>query len=1293
MALMPKIRFEGEYDESLKAVNNSNLRKQRVIPDGKLVYADSSSLPIKLPTDTMLFTTDTRELYIGTGDSIKRVNLGNDGEIIDKSDYLTKIEAARIYIQKDNIPDELVTEDELAAALKKINDTIDELSRLGDDITNIENEYLKKEDAKKFVDKDKLDIDLSKKVDIENLTTTGNHTFVRNNDNGVSLEYQNIAGNKNSSIDVGKDKIVINSSNTNSDKKGSKLYINQDGIYYTNSNDNNFENSDEILTKKDLSGLEKKINDNTLEIENVKSNVNTLSNNVTEAVKTAENAAAQVETAVTKAQTAIDTASGFADDINNIKNKVNNIESDVNTAKEKAASAEETAKNTANSLKTVTDSITNINASIGNLNTLTQDHESRIDALEKNSQNADIEELNKAIDDVKDIAEKNKTDIENLDKRVTQNESDIADLKSKEITDIDDIREKVNSISSIENQITTLISNISTTETATNKKIDDLTAAINQLRKDLTALNEKVDNYHKEEPIIKKSISSINKPDIFKNGIIDIAIGTPVSLPSSIEVTLDDGTKKNIDVSYDKTFNSTDVGTIQTITGTLVLPTDGSIENPENFNLEVSFRVYDYITNIVNNSISRSVEYNTQFNDIPDIPMTTTCNLASGNTKPFDIDWNEAKTNYDPENSSKQNLTGYIVEKDNIRNINNLNVALAVTVAARKFDIISINADETVHEVEFGTVYSALGLPSSVTVTLDDNSTKTVLVNWDNSTYSNTSTLTEQTISGTLVLDSNTTNSKGLIATYIVKVKEKPVVPKNIIEIESLSSKTVDYGTTFENLELPTSVSVTAKNDKETSTISLAVNWNSADYDLTKENVNQTITGELVLIDGVTNTNNLKASCIIKVKEQILNIISVNNDGIIHEVEYDTPYSSLRLPDKVTVTLSNNSTKDLAVTWSNVYSSKMTDTTQTLIGILTLASNITNNNDLKAEYIVKVKEKPSKNITSIQKFSTKEVEYDTEFSSLGLPILVIAEFDNGTTSNLRVIWNSADYSSTKTDAEQTITGELVLDEGMTNTNNLTATYKVKVKEQLNVVWVETFSKEDVEAGTNISDLGLPSKVKVRYNDDSEEQVLVTWNNSDYDPDQSGEQTIKGTLTIPEGKYNKNNMTSEFKVTVKLSSQGNEWEWTEYVKLESFANNIRKFPSKIGHDFTDEDVMGVWDEDDDTLMLEEPTVEFRYLGCMKTLTEGDKQTVTLLTEEQVHDPSIMNQNLMAVYPEGIKTPLGTGYETEENIEAYKSEIINDFGFTSNRGLFLENGLLRFEVAAHENNVYLVRKKKK
>lgn len=1119
MALTPKIKFESRYDENFRAINNSNLRKQRVIPDGKLVYAESNNLPSKLPSDTMLFTTDTRELYIGTGESIKRVNLGNDGEVIDKSDYLTKIEAAKIYIQKDNIPDELVTEEELEAALKTINDTIDELLKLGDDIIDIEDKYLKKEDAKKFVDKDKLDADLSKKVDIEHLTPTGNHTFVRNNDNGVSLEYQNMAGDKDSSISIGKDKIVINSSNTKGDKIGSKLYINQDGIYYTNSNDDNFENTDEILTKKDLSGLDKKINDNTLEIQDIKSNINNISSSVTEAVKTADNAAAQVGTAVTKAQTAIDTATGFADEISSLKNKVSTVESDVNTAKEKADSAKESADNTANSLNNVTNSISNINSSINKLNTAKENHETRIKTLEENSQSADITKINKAIDDVRDMAVKNKTDIADLTVRVSKNESDIATLKSKEISDIDTIREKVNSISSIETQISTLINNISTTETATNKKIDDLTSAIAQLRKDLTALNEKVDNYHKEEPIEKKNISSIDKPEIFKNGITDVAVGTPINLPTTVEVTLEDGTKKTLGISYDKTFNSTDIGSVQTITGTLILPIDGSIENPENLDLSVSFKVYDYITNIVNNSISKNVEYNTQFNDISGIPMTVSCNLASGNTSSFDIDWNEAKANYDPQNSSKQSFTGYIIEKENVKNTNNLNVALSITVASRKFDIIAINADETVHEVEFGTAYSAIGIPSSVTVTLDDNSTKTVLVNWDNSTYSSTSTLTDQTITGTLILDSNTTNSKGLTASYKVKVKEKPIVPKNIISVESISNKTVDYGTTFENLSLPSSVNVTAKNDEETSTMSLAVNWNSADYDLTKVDIDQVVTGELVLIDGVTNTNGLKASCKVKIREQILDITSVSNDSTVHEVEYDTPYSSLELPNNVTVTLEDNSTRSLSVTWSNTYSSTNTTSNQKLEGTLTLTSNITNSSNLKAEYTVKVKEQ-----------STPE-------------------------------------------------------------------------------------------------------------------------------------------------------------------PGDEWEWKEYVKLESFANNIRKFPSKIGHDFTDEDVMGVWDEDDDTLMLEEPTVEFRYLGCMKTLTEGDKQTVTLLTEEQVHDPSIMNQNLMAVYPDGIKTPLGTGYDTEENIEAYKSKILNEFGFTSNRGLFLEDGLLRFEVAAHENNVYLVRKKKK
>ena len=1289
MALTPKMHFEGSLDESLKAVSNSNLRKQKVIPDGKLVYGVSIDLPPRLPSDTLLFTTDTRELYIGTNNSIKRVNLGNDGEIIDKTDYLTKVEAAGIYIQKEELnPDSVVTKVILKEAIDdlkdKVNDSVAEMDFKADK----EDVFNKKEANDLFIDKDEFSNGLNKKVNIENLTPTGNHTFVNNNNNGVSLEYQNIAGDKNSSISVGKDKITINSSSTKGDKIGSKLYINQDGIYYTNSNDDNFENADEILTKRDVSSINQNIESYNTQIQSINASINTLSNTVTEAVKSADKAVSQIESATTIAQTAIDTANGFSDSITKINNDISKYSKDIADAKKEADEAKAAAETNSNTLTTLSNSfntsIESVNKSIQTLTSTTDDHKTRIEALENGTQSAaDIEALTKSIDDVSKVAEKNKEDIAAINTKLTTIETDISNLKQKDIDLEKDYKDKIDAL---QGQVTTLVNKVSTIQTNTADQIAKLTKDIKDLNDTITELNKEIAEL-KDTPIVSTPITSIEKPEIFTNGITDVPIGSPVNLPSSVEVTLEDGTKKTIDILYDKMFDNTKVGEIQTITGTLKLPTDGSISNPEDFKLEVSLRVYDYIANIPNNSISKSVEYNTQFNDIADIPMSINCNLHSGRIESFDIDWSEARTNYDPQNSSKQDLTGYIIEKDNIRNINNLNVSLSITVASRKYDITAINADETVHEVEFGTAYSALNLPSSVVATLDDGSTKNILVNWDDSTYSSTAVLIDQTITGTLVLDSNTINTKGLVATYIVKVKEKPIVPKNITNVESLANKTVEYGTTFENLSLPSSVNVTAKNDEETSTISLVVNWNSSDYDLTKVNVNQTITGELVLLENMTNTSNLKATCVVKVKEQVFTIESVESDGDVHEVEYNTPYSSLALPNKVTVTLNDNSTQDLTVTWSNDYSSTKTDDVQTLTGTLTLPNNITNPNDFKVEYMVKVKEKPVKNIVSVEEFSTvKEVEYNTSFTDLGLPSKVSVELNDGTSANLSVTWNSSDYSATKTDVNQTVTGILTLGEDMVNRDNVTATYTVKVKEKppKNVTNIASFSTKEVDYETAFADLGLPSTVAVTFDDGTTSNLSVTWNSADYSNTKTdADQTITGELTLSEGMVNTDNLTATYTVKVKEAPVPQEG-WTEYFALNSFGRDIRNFPTQIGHEFDDRDLMGEYDDDDNLIYA--PTIKIYYLGPHKTVFSGDAGTIMKMTEEDVMNPDIMNQKLMDKHPGGLEVPLDYD-DTADAQQAFYDEV-RSFGWTPAKRVNIEDGKLNFVPPVNESSVYRI-----
>ena len=100
-------------------------------------------------------------------------------------------------------------------------------------------------------------------------------------------------------------------------------------------------------------------------------------------------------------------------------------------------------------------------------------------------------------------------------------------------------------------------------------------------------------------------------------------------------------------------------------------------------------------------------------------------------------------------------------------------------------------------------------------------------------------------------------------------IQEEP--KKNIKSIQSIT-KSVDYGTTFENIGLPNAVVVTLDDD---TTVDLSITWSSSSY-VSTQSGSQTITGTLVLTNSLTNTNNLTAIAVVTVAEQTID--PVNND-------------------------------------------------------------------------------------------------------------------------------------------------------------------------------------------------------------------------------------------------------------------------------------------------------------------------------------------------------------------------------------------------------------------------------
>ena len=91
----PVIKFNNSTVTGRKAVNASYQTKR--YPEGVILYTTSAELPDSLSANALIFTTDTAELYVGTGTGIKKLKLGSEADL-DPAIYL-KISSARASYQ------------------------------------------------------------------------------------------------------------------------------------------------------------------------------------------------------------------------------------------------------------------------------------------------------------------------------------------------------------------------------------------------------------------------------------------------------------------------------------------------------------------------------------------------------------------------------------------------------------------------------------------------------------------------------------------------------------------------------------------------------------------------------------------------------------------------------------------------------------------------------------------------------------------------------------------------------------------------------------------------------------------------------------------------------------------------------------------------------------------------------------------------------------------------------------------------------------------------------------------
>ncbi|MGI6649344.1 MAG: beta strand repeat-containing protein [Bacillota bacterium] len=237
-----------------------------------------------------------------------------------------------------------------------------------------------------------------------------------------------------------------------------------------------------------------------------------------------------------------------------------------------------------------------------------------------------------------------------------------------------------------------------------------------------------------------------------------------------------------------------------------------------------------------------------------------------------------------------------------------------------------------------------------------------------------------------------------------------------------------------------------------------------------------------------------------------------------------------KLDSKVTLTLSDSSTKDAAITWTadaNYDGTKAGDYTFT--GKITLPDGVTDPDGKVADVTAKVTVAPAQlAVTSVSAITTTAVTVDNGTSAADaiakLDSKVTLTLSDSSTKDAAITWTAdANYDGTKA-GDYTFTGKITLPDGVTDPDGKVADVTAKVTvapAQLAVTSVSaiTTTAVTVDNGTSAADAiaKLDSKVTLTLSDSSTKDAAITWTaDANYDGTKAGDYTFTGKITLPDG---------------------------------------------------------------------------------------------------------------------------------------------------------------------------------
>mgnify|MGYP006284732977 CR=1 FL=1 len=442
--------------------------------------------------------------------------------------------------------------------------------------------------------------------------------------------------------------------------------------------------------------------------------------------------------------------------------------------------------------------------------------------------------------------------------------------------------------------------------------------------------------------------------------------------------------------------------------------------------------------------------------------------------------------------------------------------------------------------------------------------------------------------------DENTTSA---IQSYLVS---DPDVDINITVVIHPEPLTVELGVPFEELALPETIEVLLENSES---INLEVIWQEGDYNPALTGT-YGLSGELVLIEGVANPDNLQAQIDVTVTEPDISELIAGwffpgetqeadqgieeNIGklISREPSFEGGYTwpAGASPDNPSIS---------STQWNDGENSKywMVELSTLNYGNINLSSKQRSSNtgprDFKVQY----------------RIGTQGSWTDIENSD----ITVANDFDSGvlTEIGLPAACNNKAFLFIR----WIMTSNTSVNEGEVASGGTSRIDEISIRGiysdnfQRIVIGTEEIPPFEVIIGTAFEEINLPETVTVFFDDLVSEELAVIWNEDNYDGNTVGTYIISGDIQLLEGMENPENIQAEAIINVvpepQFFSVTFNIDMSAAAGFDSEADDVyitgSMFDNAIPGTLPDEQLMNpdgnmIWSK---TLVLPEGTYTYKY----------------------------------------------------------------------------------------------------